>query len=182
MQYYAIALSNAHVQVDSPPIPPISPHLAEELQTIVQDTYSRMANLDQGKCIDSRPAHIVTYSVHSGATRDLIKGLILEMIIEHLSDAPGRNHLKILAQKEFLALLSVQGMQGDIDVSGTHTYIYIYTDIIFRKELMYILRKVDYYIMESTVCILKVLCTVSYTVSCTCIVSIEWFCSVFLPQ
>ena len=88
---------------------------------MIQSTYSRMATLYHGKFIDPRPAHIVTYAVHSGAARDLIRGLLLEMIIQHFSDSPGRNNLKILAQREFLSLFSIQGMQGDIDVSAPYT-------------------------------------------------------------
>ena len=105
-------------QVESPPLPPINPTLSEELIATFDDTYTQMASLYQGKCVDPRLAHVVTYAIHSGATKELLRSLVLEMIIQQVSADPPRANLRILAQKEFLALFSKRNMQGDIDVSS----------------------------------------------------------------
>ncbi|XP_064407430.1 ubiquitin carboxyl-terminal hydrolase 28-like [Halichondria panicea] len=107
--------SPEQMQVESPPLPPINPTLSEELIATFDDTYTQMASLYQGKCVDPRLAHVVTYAIHSGATKELLRSLVLEMIIQQVSADPPRANLRILAQKEFLALFSKRNMQGDID-------------------------------------------------------------------
>ena len=102
--------------MDSPPLPPVDPQLSENLKTIFETTRSSMANLYSGKHVDNRPASVVTYAIHSGADSDLVKSLVLEIVIQHCSD-PGKAHLRILAQKEFLSLLSNQSVRADIEVS-----------------------------------------------------------------
>lgn len=113
----SVCYTSLCTQVDSPPIPPVNPHLTEELKTLLFDTYSCMSTQYQGQFTDPRPTHIVTYAIHSKASKELVKGLILEMIIQHYSDLPRMNNIKILAQKEFLSLFSISGMQADLDVS-----------------------------------------------------------------
>ncbi len=108
---------HTHTQVDSPPLPPVNPTLSDELNATFDDTYAQMASLYQGKCVDARLAHVVTYAIRSGATKELLKSLVLEMIIQQVSADPPKANLRILAQKEFLALFGHGNMQADIDVS-----------------------------------------------------------------
>ncbi len=82
------------------------------------DTYTQMASLYQGKCVDPRLAHVVTYAIHSGAAKELLRSLVLEMIIREVSADPPKANLRILAQKEFLSLFGTENnMQANIDVS-----------------------------------------------------------------
>ena len=99
-----------------------------------------MASLYYRKHVDNRPASLVTYAIHSGAASDLVKSLVLEMIIQHCSD-PGKAHLRILARKEFLFLLSNQTVREDIDVSVIALCVWLlssveWISVVILEELL----------------------------------------------